>query len=434
MFYLLYRFLGSVFFFLLFLFIPLVSLLRPGSGRRLNQRIGNFATAVIARENNCATIWIHAASVGEVQAARVLINELLAGSKKFRFVVTTMTRYGLMVAEKQLPCDVWCLLAPLDISSVVRRFIKRIGPDLYIGIETELWPVLLSELELAGVKKVLVNGRMSERSFRRYRLIRRLMNRLVTGFSAIAVIRQEDKERFAYFGFPMDRIEVTGNIKYDFPAVDVDLVRDRYRSILGLGEEKLFICGSTRSGEEKILADVFKEIDGQSDGTVVWLIALRHLERLSEVKQLLTELDMHYDLFTELKGTKQKRTHSVILLDCMGELAGVYSAGDFNFCGGSLVDHGGHNVMEAVRWGRPVYYGPNMHDFTDAAEILENSGAGFRAEDGDELAGIIVQHMNDAAAYRRACTNAAEVTELQRGSARKQTEMVRKLLVHESHC
>jgi 3-deoxy-D-manno-octulosonic-acid transferase len=114
----------------------------------------------------------------------------------------------------------------------------------------------------------------------------------------------------------------------------------------------------------------------------------------------------------------------------MGELARIYSAGDFNFCGGSLVDCGGHNVMEAARWGRPVYYGPSMHDFSDASGILKNSGAGFQVADGTGLARIILQHINDVPLYQRACKNAADVTGLQRGSARKQAEMVKKLLVH----
>jgi len=426
----LYRVIGTVFLFLLFLFIPPVSLVRPGLGRSLRQRIGNFRADISPRENGPATIWIHAASVGEVQAVRVLINELLSGNEEYRFVLTTMTEYGRMVAEKQLPEDVLCLLAPLDVSPVVRRFLKRIRPDIYIGMETELWPVLLSELERADVTKVLLNGRMSKRSFKRYRLAHGLMDRLINGFAALSVIRQEDKERFASFGVPEDRIQVTGNIKYDFPREDADIVRDQYRKMLGLGEEKLFICGSTGRGEEKILAGVFQELQEQSGNTPVWLIAPRHLERLSEIKRLLVERGVRYDLFTELRDKKQQRTNPVILVDCMGELARIYSAGDFIFCGGSLVDRGGHNVMEAVRWGRPVYYGPSMHDFSDAAEILKKSGAGFQVRGGAELAGIILHHMLDTAAYRLACKNAAEVTALQQGSARRQAEMVKKLLVH----
>ncbi len=430
MLYFLYCALGSVFFFLLFLFIPLVSLVRPGSGRSLSQRIGNFAGAVTARENSFATVWIHAASVGEVQAARVLIHELLARRKGYGFVVTTMTEYGRMVAEKQLPGDVRCLLAPLDVPVVVRRFLAGIRPDIYVGLETELWPALLSELELAGVKKVLLNGRMSERSFLRYQRIRGMMRRMVSGFSAMAVIGRPDKERFASFGVPEDRIRVAGNMKYDFPLEDTDTVRAGYRTLLGLREEILFVCGSTRSGEEKILADVYQQLASHTGKTLVWLIAPRHLERLPEVRDLLSRRGMEYHLFTELKSARQKRTHPVIVVDCMGELAKIYSAGDFNFCGGSLVDCGGHNVMEAVRWGRPVYYGPNMADFSDAVDILAGSGAGFQVRDGAELAALIRHHLDDPAAYRQACGNAAEVTMLQQGSARKQAEIVARLLVH----
>ncbi len=426
----LYRVFGTVSLLLLYLFIPLIALVRPGLGRSLNQRIGKFTTEVAAKENESASIWIHAASVGEVQAARVLISELLAGREKYRFVLTTMTEYGQKVAEQQMPENVLCFLAPLDVPFTVRRFLEKVKPDIYIGLETELWPVLLTELERAGVTKILLNGRMSPRSFKRYSKAPGMMNRLLSGFSAISVIRQEDMNRFASFGISADRIQVNGNIKYDFSLEDGELVRDQYRTMLGLGDEKLFVCGSTRTGEEKILASVFQELQKNHGKHVVWLIAPRHMERLPEIKQLLNELNMPCDLFTELKGKKHERTHSVILVDCMGELARIYSAGDYNFCGGSLVESGGHNVMEAVRWGRPVYFGPSMQDFSDAVEILENSGAGFQVKDGAELAGTILHHMHETAEYHESCEKAAEVTALQQGSARRQSEIVRRFLVH----
>ncbi|MDH3329047.1 MAG: hypothetical protein OEM01_07410, partial [Desulfobulbaceae bacterium] len=343
--------------------IPLISLVRPGAGRSLRERMGSVRP--VSGKKGSATLWIHAASVGEVQAAGVLINELLSGDDKYNIVLTTMTGYGLKVAKAQLPGNVSCFLVPFDVPYAVRRFLGTIRPDIYIGLETELWPVLLTEIRHAGVPGVLLNGRMSQRSFKRYRLVHALLTRLLSGFSTISVISNLDKERFAFFGIPEDRILVTGNIKYDFTAEDRDIERKKYRILLGLKEEKLFICGSTRSGEEKILAEVFRQLQEQSGRGMVWLVAPRHLERLAEVKRLLEGYGLSYDLFTELKDKRKERENSIILVDSMGELARIYSAGDYIFCGGSFVDEGGHNVMEAARWGLPVYYGPSMYDFMD---------------------------------------------------------------------
>ncbi|MDW7773422.1 MAG: glycosyltransferase N-terminal domain-containing protein [Desulfobulbaceae bacterium] len=406
--------------------MPVVSLIHSGAGRSLSERMGSihFATA----EKSSTTLWIHAASVGEVQAAGPLIRELLAGRESFNIILTTMTEYGRKVAKAQLPADIPCILAPLDVPCTVRRFIGKVNPDMYIGLETELWPALLTELRRAGVPCVLLNGRMSDGSFKRYRLIRGLLSELVRTFSAVSVIQDSDREHFAFFGIPENLIQVNGNIKYDFPAADRDGVRKEYRTLLGLNGEKLFICGSTRSGEEKILAGVFLQLRRLGGRDLIWMIAPRHLERLAEVKKILAGNGLSYHLLTELKDGRRKREYPVVLVDTMGELADMYSAGDYIFCGGSLVARGGHNVMEAARWGKPVFFGPDMKDFRDAAQLLERGGAGFRATDGEQLVQLILRHMEDETVYQRACSNALEVVKLQQGAARRQAAMVKKLL------
>jgi len=371
---------------------------------------------------------MHAASVGEVQAAGILINELLSGGENCNIVLTVMTEYGRQVARDLLPVGVSCYPAPLDLPQAVRRFLDRVHPAVYVGFETELWPVLLTEIRLSGIPAVLLNGRMSERSFRNYRVVRGFMGRLLETFTAISVIREEDKERFAFFGVPEDRIQVSGNIKYDFALADPEVERKKYRALLGLQEEKLFICGSTRSGEERVLADVFRQLQEKSGEEVVWLIAPRHLERLEEVQRILSGCGFSYDLFTDLKNRRKNRENSVVLVDMMGELARIYSAGDYIFSGGSFADKGGHNVMEAARWGKPVYYGPNMNDFMDAAQLLESFGAGFMVKDGNELVRVILHHIRHPAEYELAGNRALEIAEVQHGAAGRQADMVKKLL------
>ncbi len=426
MLYWIYGVLGTIFFPLLIPLLALAALIRPGVGHGLGQRLGNIKPVCSDNGDHTVTLWIHAASVGEVQAAHALIGELTARAANIFFVVTTMTEQGLRVAEKQLPTEVSCFLAPFDVPLLVRRVLGKIRPDTYICLETELWPAMLHEVRRAGVTMVLLNGRMSERSYRRYRLLRGFMKHLLAGFSGFAVIREEDGRRFAGLGADSSRILVAGNIKYDLARNEPAAARERYRSLLGLTDETVFLCGSTGTGEEQILAGVYRELRERSGRKIVWIVVPRHLERLPEVKQLLAGLGLGYDLYTELEITG--RQHDVVLVDCMGELAGLYSAGDYNFCGGSLINDGGHNIMEAARWGKPVYYGPYMNDFLDALDLLEPAGAGFRVRDGRHLAAVILGHMRDRHGYEEAGAAAARVTAGQHGAAGRQAGLVLQLL------
>ena len=212
-------------------------------------------------------VWIHAASVGEVAAAGVLIRELTSRGRKMDIVLTTMTVQGLEVARQQLPPDICSFLAPLDVPRVVRRVLALVRPDIYVCLETELWPVMLGELRKAGTAMVLLNGRMTVRSFRRYRLARGLMKRILQGFSGVAVIREEDGTRFAGLGVAAESIQVTGNIKFDFPPAEIPEIRFRYRKRLGVDREVVFLCGSTHSGEERFLAGVYQVLSAQAGGT-----------------------------------------------------------------------------------------------------------------------------------------------------------------------
>ncbi|NOQ47446.1 MAG: hypothetical protein GQ559_12420 [Desulfobulbaceae bacterium] len=395
-------------------------------GYGLTQRLGNYPTSDFGEGGNCRRVWLHASSVGEVQAARVLIGEFSARHPEIHCILTTMTEHGHRVALKQFTDKVSCYLAPLDMAPAVRRALQAIRPDLYVCLETELWPAMLTEARRAGIRMVLLNGRMSERSYRRYRRIHCLIEPLLDGFEAFGVIRQADADRFAGLGVSREQIQVTGNIKYDLQAGDADSVRGQYRTALGLEGKKVFICGSTHTGEEELLISVYRRLADQSDSEFIWIVAPRHLERLAQVKSLFNSHGIGFDLYTGIM--QGNRLHGVILVDCMGELANLYAAGDFIFCGGSLVDRGGHNIMEAARWGRPVYFGPSMKDFRDAVELLEPAGAGFQVMDAGELTEIILAHMHDAAEYNKACRAALSVAASQHGSAKRQVDMVERLL------
>ena len=418
----LYRILGAVVHVLLVVATPLLKVFVPGW--EIEQRLGRFPE--IRRDGHSTIIWIHAASIGEVQAARALIAALVAQQCGCRFVLTTMTRQGREVALSQLEADVCCGLAPMDTPQAVARALQTVRPDMYICLETELWPMMLTRTRQAGIPMLLLNGRMSERSCKQYLRIRKTMAELLTGFVGFGVIREQDGERYSMLGAAGNRIRVCGNMKYDLQVQEPQRIQAKNRQLLNLANETVFICGSTRSGEEKLLLPVYNRLRDEAVAGLLWIIAPRHLERLLEVRTLLDSAGLEYDLLSGCAARGRKE--NIVLVDSMGELSELYSAGDYNFCGGSLVDKGGHNIMEPVRWQKPVYFGPFMKDFQDAVELVLSAGAGFQVKDADELADCLLAHMRDPRQYQQACRSAEELARSQQGAVRRQTDMVMELL------
>jgi 3-deoxy-D-manno-octulosonic-acid transferase len=304
--------------------------------------------------------------------------------------------------------------------------VRRINPALYICLETELWPVLLAELDRRKVGRVLVNGRLSAASVHRYKQIAPLMHRLINGFQALALIDEEDAKRFISLGADSRSIKVTGNAKFDLGASNHGQVRRQKQELLGLEGKRLFICGSTRTGEEEILLPVFERLEQLEPNGWVWLVAPRHLRRLELVGELLRSRQRRFDLLSHVKG--HGREQSIVLVDSMGELADLYAAGDIVFCGGSLVDKGGHNIMEVVRWGLPVYFGPFMQDFRWASEMVREYGAGFQIASGRELEVLVVQHTQDLTQVRRAGEAARKLYGKQQGAAARQADLIEQVL------
>ncbi|MGR0482514.1 MAG: 3-deoxy-D-manno-octulosonic acid transferase [Candidatus Electronema sp. V4] len=411
----LYRTLGTAVHALLPAVLPVLNITAPGweTAQRLGRYQDNF-------HRSGPLIWIHAASVGEVQAARALTAALRTNLLNCQFFLTTMTRQGREAARLHLPPAIRCELAPLDTPRSVRRALCEVRPDAYVCLETELWPIMLRETSRAGVPLLLLNGRMSERSFRRYRLLPSFMAELLSNLKAIGVIGKQDGARFRELG--AEQVQVCGNLKYDLPAADAGAMRDKYRQLLKPGGKKIFICGSTRTGEEELLLPVYHRLRAETAAGLLWIIAPRHLNRLNEVRQLLGQAGLEYELFSDCAA--KGRNKDIVLVDSLGELADLYAAADVSFCGGSLVNKGGHNIMEPVRWRRPVCFGPFMQDFADAAEMVLAAGAGFQARDSDELAERLSALLHDERLYAQTCQAAEQLAAAQQGSAQRQAELV----------
>ena len=411
-------------------FFLLYSLFTGRYREGLGQRFGFFGVEE-RKPGHTMTIWLHGASVGEVLLAGKLIKELTKTLPEADFVLSTMTEQGMEVARKQEGDKVRCIYAPLDLTGIVGRAIQNIRPALYICLETELWPAFLLEAKRSGARLVLLNGRLSEKSFQRYRMVKGFMAKILACFSMISVVQLTDAKRYMSLGAEPEKVRVLGNAKYDQDLESLALdSQEQYRSWLNLREKQpLFVAGSTHTGEEEMLLAVFQDLKkatGMRD--LIWVVAPRHLQRLGEVEGMLKKKQVPYERLSDVK--ESERRTDTILVDSVGDLAGLYSIASYVFCGGSLVERGGHNIMEAAIWGKPVFYGPSMKDFSDAVELLESVGCGFPVSGPEALTESILYFMDHPEDYNTASRRALEIAATQQGAARKQASLVKEVLSH----
>jgi len=353
---------------------------RPG----FFQRMGWGAHQSDAGGSSQPLIWIHAVSLGEVVAVSPLVKALHTRHPEFRYIVTTVTETGREAVQQRLSGIAEHRYAPLDFSWAVTGMIRGVRPTLYIFVETELWPNLLWSLRDGGVPSILVNGRLSSRSFRRQDLplIRSFYRSVLQTLTLCLMQSERDKQRIVALGAESDRVHVTGNIKFDQPPPVVRSDETLRRSF-GLNEhEQLILAGSTHPGEEEMLVSAYGQIAKTYPSTVL-MLAPRHIERTDQVEAMLREVGFVVQRKSEML---EKRTGPrVIILDTRGELALAYREAVVAFVGGTLVPVGGHNLLEPAVWGTPVIFGPYTDHCAEVATLLQEAGGGCRVTGGDEL-------------------------------------------------
>ena len=420
--YFLYSIISSL---LLVLFLPFFLLYCVVTRKYINglgQRFGFFKVDYCRHRPQ--RIWFHAASVGEVQAAKALIDELDKRNIDADLIISTVTEQGQLAVKRQFDSRVVCLYAPLDLPWIINRFIKLINPTVYICLETELWPNILHQLNIQGITTLLLNGRLSARSCRHYRFIAGFMNRVMNSISAAAVISRQDRERYIALGLEQKKIIISGNAKYDLEAPGTCGTRESAQKLPELKTRPgqiILVAGSTHSGEEEILIDIHQHLCLKLPGLLT-IIAPRHLERLPVLEELFNQHRLKFQKFSDL--STDIRTADIILLDYMGILTSLYAKADFIFCGGSLTAKGGHNIMEAAVQGRPPFFGPHMDDFADAAALLLEKRAGFQVASGAELEERILYFNSHKHEYRKFCQAALRAANAQQGAARRQVDLI----------
>ena len=360
--------------------------------RRLTRGVPLNARARLAREkaSNAGRTsgWVHAVSVGEAIAAAPLVEGLRRLHPELPLVMTTVTSTGAQIVRDRFAGLATHRFFPLDFPSVTRRAVAAINPAFLICMETELWPNTLRTLASRGVPVMIANGRISDRSYRRYRLVRRFMTSVLADVRVFAMQSDEDARRIIALGAQPERVVVTGNIKVDATAVDPAGSVDLWRRLLGLTPgQRVWVAGSTHAGEEGPVLDAHRAALADCPELVL-VIAPRHPERTREVLALVDRRGWPSVRRSELphRATAADATDfPVIVLDTVGELAQLYSVADVVFVGGSLVPMGGHNVLEAAQRRKPVLIGPHTENFRDSVGLLESAGAALVVRDAPEL-------------------------------------------------
>lgn len=371
-----------------------------------------FALGYGPAESVDQCVWIHAASVGEMQAAAPMIEALLQRYPHTPLLITTTTPTGSERVQSLFGDRVHHVYWPWDTPCVWRRFWCAFNPRLVILLETELWPNLVAAARARRVPVVLANARLSARSHRGYGRLRRLVRSMLASFDALAVQTAEEAPRFIDLGAVASRVTVTGNVKFD-AALDDDL-REQARQLRSqLGQRPVWIAASTHPGEDEIMLAAHQLLRQQQPDALLILVP-RHQQRFDQVAAQV--LASGQTLARRSRAELPQASTSVYLADSMGELLMLYGAADIAFVAGSLAPIGGHNLLEPALWSKPVISGPVLHNFSLIAELLGAAGGHRVVADEVELAALLAELFADAQQCQQMGEQALQVVEQHRGA------------------
>lgn len=427
MFYQLYDILLTILLILASPYVVFRSLFQEKFRQGLPQRLGLFQPPPFRRP-----IWVHAASVGEVFCSVPLLKKVKEEFPRSKIVLTTITSTGNEAARTHVPEADRVFLLPIDHPFIIGRAVEKIQPGILLIAETELWPNLLRSCGKRGIPVVLFNGRISQRSFRRYFRFRFFFKECMKYFSLFLMQTEEDRKRILEIGGEPQKTKTAGNLKFDqtFPSFTREAVTDLAKALGPHGTEKILIAGSTHSGEEEILVTLYKELKKMIPRLVL-MLAPRHLERLDEVEEILRKETLPWVRKTALSsgaGPSHQGHPEVILLDTMGELMGLYSLGTLVFVGGSLVPIGGHNPLEPLFFKKCVLFGPHMAHFLEITTHLVGAGGAIQVSGKEALFSELKRLLLDEVARKEVGEKGHQFLLKHQGATRRMFEEIRPLL------
>lgn len=375
-----------------------------------------------ARIHGPGCIWVHAVSMGEVNAAMPLVRALRSRHSAWPLVLTTATPTGMRRARELFAAaGVDVRFGPYDIPPAVRGFFDRVRPRLAVFMETELWPNLHRECVLRNVPRIIASARISSRSWPRYRRLRALTRPMLAQGIVVAAQTDVDAQRFRWLGAPEEQVLTTGNLKFDAPEDPAILSRAAQLRAGVLAGRSTWTAGSTHAGEEELLLDAHARVrEALPDALLV--LAPRHPGRFEAVADLLDRRAVSF----VRRSREQSATSgaSVLLLDTIGELTAFYAASGAVFVGGSLVPVGGHSLIEPAVLGVPVVTGPHHENNPDVARSMFDSGAAVRVEDADRLASQVSTWLLDRSAAGQAGAAGSAMVRANRGALQRLLSLV----------
>ena len=397
-----YRILSTILF---LVSLPIYAVVRACRGKFLpgwKEKLGKF----IAPELGEKVIMFHGVSVGEVIALENLIKKTKETFPDYKIVITTGTKTGQEIAHKKFEnvAD-FITYFPFDITICVELFLKKIKPSVVLIAETELWPTFAAYCKKREIPLFVINGRISDSTYKSYRLLKGFFKELFKNYTKILTQSEEDKEKFISIGAPSDKTMVMKNLKFDVKRIDANIE-------IGKGNNRIIIAGSTHKGEDEIVLNSFSELKKEFPD-IKLLLAPRHLTRVNNVKELVEKTNLPYG---QRSNNDTFSNNDIIILDTLGELSKMYQICDFAFIGGSFNKTGGHNPLEAVVYNKPAISGPSIHNFRDIYWILSRSKAGKVVKTPQELTNYMHKLLEDKEFYIESCNDCKTVFEFQQGA------------------
>jgi len=402
---------------ILFLFLPAILFLRRKDWGRFSARFGRQLK--IAKKNTAQgpTFWIHALSVGEVTSAHPLVMGLRQRHPDSMIIVSAATRSGKKLADTIFQDLADAVLdSPFDLLPLVNRYLDCLRPDCFILVETDFWPNLLFSIQRRNIPSVLVNGRMSGRSYRNYRKFAFFFRPMFQSLSALCMQTEQDKSYMLDIGVDMEKLQTLGNLKLDtvLPAQDsAELAR------LIPARRTIFICGSTHPGEEPLLLRTYRKLLSEFPSLYI-IVVPRNPARGAEIR----EISKQNGLRAAMRSENKEEDNDLLIVDTIGELTTLYGMADIAFVGGSITDNGGHNPIEPGIFGIPVLFGPHMEDFSELAAILVENGGAFTTYNETDLYEILWRLLHDSSAARLAGKSAQETVRSLQGVVTRHLELI----------
>ena len=427
-----------LFFIVMTLGIPLIIPMVLISDKRRRTVLQRLGIARLPREltrkrpdtSEKKRVWIHALSVGEVLSSVPLVKGLKECSNTGEIVFSASTKTGFDIAKQYLANTVHSIFYfPYDLTFSVKHIVQRIDPAVVVIVETDIWPNFLFEMKKRQVPVILINARLSKKSFFGYKRLGLFAKQVFLNFFHICTQSLEDAGRFQELGVPFHRITITGNVKFDVThQIQSSQETVSLRQSMHIqNARKIFLAGSTHPGEESMLLDAFSRIKNQA-GDLLLIVAPRNPERAGSVSRMFNSAGYSVGLMKELKKISSGKRLDVIIIDTMGLLKKLYAIADIAFIGGSLVNCGGHNPLEPAAFSKPIIFGHDMSDFADISRMLLDAKGAVRVKDAKDLYKALVSLMENDKRALEMGKNALGVLTANKGAVEKTIKVIKPYL------